>query len=110
MNALLYHFAILGSMAAIELLFLRQWFGRRSLAVCIICGAITSGILGTAILWIAPSLGLWAYDTRTVQTAPDMFFTYYCLVPIFQTLMVSGIALIPAGLTAIIYRSFRSKK
>jgi hypothetical protein len=107
MSALLYLLAIFTSTVAVEFFVLRRWFGRRSLAACIFGGAIPSGVFwGVAMviyIWISVS---------AKAAAPPTFseiFMDFGFGSILWALIMSVVALIPAGLTAMIYRRFRSE-
>jgi hypothetical protein len=107
MSALLYLLAIFASTAAVEFCVLRRWFGRRSLAVCIFGGAIPSGIFWGVAMVISIWIGVSA--KAEAPPTPSEIVLDFGFGSILWVLIMSVVALIPAGLTAMIYRRFRSE-
>lgn len=102
MSVLLLCIVFLAGTASIELFVLRCWFGRRNLATCIFGGAVLSGIISTAVLWTLP---LENGESSAPMAIRDYFLAVF--ISAVYILIVTGIALAPAGLTAMIYRRFR---
>src|SRR5260221_1380265 len=108
MNALLYLLAVFVSTAAVELCVLRRWYHRRRMGVCIILVAVFSGILWTALSWTLAWIGVsWKAASEPPLTSSDHFL--FVVFFVVWTLILSGVAFVPAGLMAIIYRRFRSQ-
>ena len=108
MSALLYLLTMFVSIAVAEFFVLRRWFGRRSMAVCVFGVAIPGGVFWTVLSWISAWLGS---RVKAASEPPLAGTDYFALVFFFVVwiLILSGIALVPAGLTAVIYRRFRSQ-
>src|ERR1035437_8410078 len=104
MSALLSLLMIFASTAALELLVLRRWFGRRSLAACIFGAAIPSGIFWMVVIMITIWMGLRA--KAEAPPTPSELLIDFGFGSLLWALIMSVVALIPAGLTAIIYRRF----
>ena len=108
MSALLYLLTMFASIAAVEFCVLRRCFGRRSLAVCVFSVAIPSGIFWTAVTWMLTAIGVsWKAASEPSLTGANYFGLSFFFV--VWVLILSIVALIPAGLTAMIYRRFRSE-
>ena len=108
MSALLYLLTMFAATAAVEFCVLRRWFGRRSLAACVFSVAIPSGFVWTAFSWALTAIGLsWKATSEPPLTGTDYFGLSFFFV--VWVLILSVAALIPAGLTAMIYRRFRSE-
>ena len=95
--------------ALVELCVLRVWSRRRGLAFCVTFVAAVSGIFWAAFLF--------AYDAahspflpRPANTQPPVGSgaSWAIVMFLIYALIISVVALIPAGLTAMIYRRFRS--
>ena len=108
MSALLYLLTMLASTAAVEFCVLRRWYHRRSLAVCVFGAAIPSGIIWTLLSWTFAWIGSRAKAAGEPPLTGSDYFTLAGFFVIW-TLILSGVALLPAGLTAFIYRRFRSE-
>jgi hypothetical protein len=107
MNALLFSVVFSAVTAAIELCVLRRWFGRWSLAVCVFGGAIPSGIFWGVAMVISIWIGVSA--KAEAPPTPSEIILDFGLGSILWALIMSVAALIPAGLTAVIYRRFKSQ-
>ena len=108
MSALLYLLTMFAAIAAVEFCVLRRWFGRRSLAVCIFSVAIPSGVFWTAVTWTFTAIGVsWKAASEPPLTGTDYLALSFFFV--VWVLILSIVALIPTGLTALIYRRFRSE-
>ena len=108
MDALLYLVAIFASTAVVEFCVLSRWFGRRSLAVCVFGVAIPSGVFWTMFSWTLAWIGSRAKAATEGPLASSDYFMLGCFFVVW-TLIFSGVALIPAGLTAVIYRRSKSQ-
>jgi len=108
MNALLYLLTILASIAVAEFLVLRRCFGRWSLATCIFGVAISGGVFWTVLSWLLARFGSKVEAvTKGVMNGSDYIAAGFFFV--VWVLILSSIALIPAGLTAMIYKRFRNQ-
>jgi hypothetical protein len=107
MSPLLLLLSIFALTAAVEFFVLRRWFGRRSLVMCVFGVAIPSGIFWAALTWVLVWIQFPNMDSEGGLTGRDFFM----LVGFFIVwgIIFSGISLVPAGLTAIIYRRLRSR-
>ena len=106
MSALLYWLTMFALIAAVEFCVLRRWFGRKSLAACVFYVAIPGGIFWTAFAWALIGIGVsWKAASEPPLTGMDYFgLSFFFVVWVF---ILSGVALVPAGLTALIYRKFK---
>lgn len=102
----LFLLAMFVSTALVEFCVLRRWFGRRSLKVCVGSVSVINGVfwLGCAVAlsWINVR---WKSATEPSMTGSDILAVSFFLV--LDALLLSVVALIPAGLVAVIYRSLR---
>jgi hypothetical protein len=106
MSTLLYWFTLFASTAVLEFCVLRRWFDRRSLGTCILGGAFSSGIFWGVFTMIFIWIGVNA-KAEAPPTLSEVIDFGFC--SIFWALIMSVVALIPAGLTAMIYRRFWSE-
>lgn len=89
------------STALVEFAVLRRCSGRRGLKACTVGVAVTSGVFWLGC-WVALSwihFG-WKFATKP-WTGPDAVAVGCVLL--FNVVVLSGVALIPAGLVAAIY-------
>jgi uncharacterized BrkB/YihY/UPF0761 family membrane protein len=109
MSTLVYFTVAFILVIVVELCFLLLW-RRRGLAACIMLGALVSGILWTIISWTFSYIGTLS-DVDAMREPPLAIADYfvYGFFFVVWVLISSGIALVPAGLTAFIYRRFRSE-
>jgi hypothetical protein len=108
MSALINLLTMLVTTAAGEYFVLRLWQRRRSLRFCIILVGFVSGIFWAAFSWtffLIAASGRPQHDPPNVGSGLD----WTILAFVIWALFLSGVALIPAGLTAFIYRRFRSE-
>jgi len=105
-STLLFLLAVFASTALVEFGILRRWFGRRSLKVCIGSVAAISGVFwlafAVALSWI--NVG-WKSATEPATTGSDLLAVGFLLL--LDALLLSIVALIPAGLVAAIYRRLK---
>src|ERR1700690_4031105 len=109
MSILLNLLTMLVVTAAVEYCVLRRCHHRHSLKFCILIVAILSGVFWAAFLWtfaLIAASGRPAHDPPTIGSGLDWAILFF----VIAVLLFSGVALIPAGITAIIYRRFRSQK
>jgi hypothetical protein len=107
MSALFYWFALFASTAALELFVLRRWYSRRSLGACILGGAFSSGVC-----WgVFTVIYIWIGVSAKAEAPPTLseVFIDFGFGSLLWAVIMSVVALIPAGLTAMIYRRFRSE-
>jgi hypothetical protein len=105
-GTLLFLLAMFVSTAFVEFCVLRRCFGRRSLAVCIGTVSVASGVF-----WLVCAVALsfinvaWKAATEPAMTGSDIVVGGFLLV--LDALLLSVVALIPAGLVAAIYRRLK---
>jgi uncharacterized membrane protein len=100
-DTLLFFIAMFGLTALVELFALRRRYGRWSLPDCIISVAVISGIVWM-MSWILMTWG----DAIPAEALPLDTADRICigLSVLFGLLAFMVVALIPAGITAFIYR------
>jgi len=105
MSAILILLTMITSTAALEFCILKRWFGRWNIAACVFGGALLSGIIWTVLL-VVPA---WLGSTGTVIKGPLSGEDYFMLGFGFVgwVVILSCITLVPAGLTALIYRKYK---
>jgi hypothetical protein len=96
--------------AVVEFFILLRWQHRHGLVACIILGALFSGILSTILSWAFSYLEIRS-DSFAMRESPPTVSDYfmYAFFFVVWVFIWSGIALVPAGLTAFIYRRFRKQ-
>ena len=105
-STLLFLLAMFVSTALVEFCVLRRWFGRRSLAACIGTVSVASGVF-----WLACAVALslinfaWKAATEPAMTGSDIVVGGVLLV--LDALLLSMVAVIPAGLVAAIYQRLK---
>ena len=105
MNIYLYLLIMFLAMAAVEFCVLLRWFGSWNLATCVFSGALFSGVIWTVLSGVSAWLG----STETAIGEPLSGKDYFMLGFGFVgwVFILSGIALVPTGLTAFIYRKYK---
>ena len=111
MSASLKILAMLAITALIALCALRIWSRRRNLAFCVTFVAAVSGVFWAAFLFAYLDVAHGPFLPRPANTPPPVGSGASWAVVMFliHALIISVVALIPAGLTAMIYRRFRSE-
>src|ERR1019366_9913520 len=106
MSASLNILAMLAITALIELCALRIWSRRRNLAFCVTFVAAVSGVFWAAFLFAYLDVAHGPFLPRPANTPPPVGSGASWAVVMFliHALIISVVALIPAGLTAMIYR------
>lgn len=105
-SIMLFFLAMFVSTALVELCVLRRCFGRRSLAACV--GTVS---VGSGVFWLVCAVALsavdvaWKVAAEPAMTGSDMVVTGLLLV--IDALLLTTVALIPAGLVAVIYRRLK---
>jgi hypothetical protein len=96
--------------ALVELCVLRTWSQRRSSAFCVILVAALSGVFWTTFLFGCLDAAHGPTLSRPANTPPVGSGASWTIVMFMIYAVIIGMtALVPAGLTAFIYRRFRSK-
>ena len=97
--------------ALVELCVLRAWSRRRGLAFCVTLVASVSGIVWAAFLFAYLDAAHGPFLPRPANTQPPVGSgaSWAIVMFLIHALIISIVALIPAGLTAMIYRRFRSE-
>jgi hypothetical protein len=95
----------------VELCALRLWSRRRGFAFCVTVVAAVSGIFWTGFFFTYLEAAHGPSLPRPANTPPPLGSGYDWMVVMFliYAVIIGAVALIPAGLTAMIYRRFRSK-
>ncbi|HEY1719424.1 MAG TPA: hypothetical protein VGH42_14185 [Verrucomicrobiae bacterium] len=110
MKTYLYLFIMFLTMAVVEFCVLLRCQRRRSLAACIISGAVFGGIFWTVFSWVCSYAAVRAdIDAMKEPTLTFSDYLMYAFFFLMWVLICSAVALVPAGLTAVIYRRFRSQ-
>lgn len=105
-STILFFLAVFVSTALVELCVLRRCFGRRSLAACV--GTVS---VGSGVFWLGCAVALGAIDVawkvaaEPAMTASDMVVNGLLLF--LDALLLSMVALVPAGAVAVIYRRLK---
>ena len=96
--------------ALVELCVLRVWSRRRGLAFCVTFVAVVSGILWAAFLFAYLDAAHGPFLPRPANTPPPVGSgaSWAIVMFLIHAMIISVLALIPTGLTAMIYRRFRS--
>jgi hypothetical protein len=97
--------------ALVELCVLRVLRRRRSLAFCITLVAAVSGVFWAAFLFAYLDAAHGPFLPRPANIPPPVGSgaSWAIVMFLIHALIISIVALIPAGLTAMIYRRFRSE-
>ena len=95
----------------VELCVLRIWSRRRGLAFCVTFVAAVSGVFWAAFLFAYLDAAHSPFLPRPANTPPPVGSgaSWAIVMFLIHALIISVVALIPAGLTAMIYRRFRSE-
>jgi len=96
------------SAALVELCVLRRWFSRRSLAVCVGAVSVASGVFWLACAVALSLIGVGGKAATEPAMSGSEMVTAGILLVLDATLL-SVLALIPAGLTAVIYRRLKGR-
>ena len=109
MSALLYIFTLLVTSALVEFLLLRRWYPRRSLPFCIILGGAFGGVVWSIYSWMLYWTMASPYTKHATDHPQTLGVAGGIAIYVVTTWIFCGVALIPASLTAIIYRRCRGK-
>ena len=105
MIALLFYLIIVALAALLEWCVMQRYYGRQNLAACIFGTAIPIGIV-LGIGWTVSIMIEVSYKEQ--PTLSEVFFSI-TIGSLPQILLMTVFALIPASVTAMIYRRFRSQ-
>ena len=105
MSAILFLLTIIASTAALEFCILKRWFGRWNITVCVFIGALLSGTIWTVLSGVSAWLGSTATAIEVPLSGRDFIMLGFGLVG--WMFILSSFAMVPAGLTALIYRRFK---
>ena len=85
-----------------------RWYGRKSIRTCIVGVAAFSGVVWmmccTTLSWLQ-----WGWKASTEPPISGSEWVPIGLLILFDVLLLSAVALIPAGLVALVYCRVRSK-
>ena len=105
MSALLFYLLIVASVALLEWSVMRRRYGRQSLTACV-CGATIPVGIVIGIGWTVSIMIDVSYKEQPTLSEVLFFISIGSLPQIF---VMTVFALIPASVTAMIYRRFRSQ-
>ena len=97
--------------ALVELCVLRIWSRRQGLAFCVTLVAVLSGVFWTAFLFAYLEAAHGPTLPRPANTLPPVGsgVSWEIVMFLIHAVIIGVVAVIPAGLTAFIYRRFRSE-
>ena len=112
-KAILFYLAFVLLTVLAELRLLKRWHGRRRLITSILCGAVLGGVAGLLYLIVSDLIhgggsgGLGNLAGNPPGTLWGFLVTSFRLT--CSGLLLSGYAILPAAITALIYRRLRAK-
>src|SRR5450631_132707 len=109
MDAQLKIFTMFFIASVVEYLVLRRCYPRRSLLFCVFSVALAVGFLGSAFSYAMVEFRASPFHPGPPNEMPPVYSDKYVLYFIFGWIL-TGVAMLPAGLTAFIYRRFKSQK